>query len=109
MPRNITVTFSDGSQHLYQNAPDDVTPDRVTARAQKEYGLQVVGVDGGRKQRVDAPATTQNERSPIVDTGNAVGTGYFRGLTRLAGLPVDTAANVLDLGKIGRASCRERV
>ena len=104
MPRNITVTFSDGSQHLYQNAPDDVTPDQVTARAQKEYGLQVVGVDGGRKQRVDATATAQNERSPLADTGNAVGTGYFRGLTRLAGLPVDTAANVLDLGKAALGS-----
>lgn len=38
-------------------------------------------------------------RSDIADTGNAVGTGYFRGLTRLAGLPVDAVANVLDLGK----------
>lgn len=37
--------------------------------------------------------------SDLVDAGNAVGTGYFRGLTALAGLPVDTAANVLDLGK----------
>ncbi|RYF31695.1 MAG: hypothetical protein EOO23_01740 [Comamonadaceae bacterium] len=40
-----------------------------------------------------------NNRSAIADTGNAIGTGYFRGLTRLAGLPADTAANVLDLGK----------
>lgn len=39
------------------------------------------------------------ERSATVDTANAVGTGYLRGLTRLAALPVDTVANVLDLGK----------
>lgn len=39
------------------------------------------------------------ERSALLDAGNALGTGYFRGLTRLAGLPVDTVANVLDLGK----------
>ncbi len=37
--------------------------------------------------------------SDVVDAGNAVGTGFFRGMTRLAGLPVDTAANMLDLGK----------
>lgn len=35
----------------------------------------------------------------LIDKGNAIGTGYFRGLTALAGLPVDTVANVLDLGK----------
>lgn len=35
----------------------------------------------------------------ILDTGNAVGTAYMSGLTRFAGLPVDTVANVLDLGK----------
>lgn len=38
-------------------------------------------------------------RSTVDDTANAVGTGFFRGLTRVAGLPADTAANVLDLGK----------
>lgn len=37
--------------------------------------------------------------SAAVDAGNAVGTGYFRGLAALAGLPVDTVANVVDLGK----------
>lgn len=41
----------------------------------------------------------KRERNSAIDTGNAVGTGYFRGLTRLVGLPVDTVANVLDLGK----------
>lgn len=34
-----------------------------------------------------------------LDRANAVGTGFNRGLTRLAGLPVDTTANVLDLVK----------
>ena len=39
--------------------------------------------------------------SYALDTGNAVGTGYWNGLTRLAGLPVDTVANVRDLLKAG--------
>jgi hypothetical protein len=34
-----------------------------------------------------------------LDATNAVATGYNRGLLQLAGLPVDTVANVIDLGK----------
>lgn len=37
--------------------------------------------------------------SAILDGANAVGSGFMRGVTRLAGLPVDTVANVRDLGK----------
>lgn len=48
MPRNITVTFDDGSTHVYQNAPDNLTPDTVTARAQKDFGKTVTALDGGR-------------------------------------------------------------
>lgn len=59
------------------------------------YELLDEPASGGRYE-VLPPAAG---RSDIADTGNAVGTGYFRGLTRLAALPVDTAANVLDLGK----------
>lgn len=48
MPRNITVTFNDGSTHVYQNAPDNLTPDMVSARAQKDFGKTVTALDGGR-------------------------------------------------------------
>lgn len=49
MPRNITVTLADGTQHVYANAPDNITPDAVTARAQKDFGQSVTSLDGGRK------------------------------------------------------------
>lgn len=49
MPRNITVTFEDGSTHVYQGAPDDVTPDQVSQRAAQEFGKGVSALDGGRK------------------------------------------------------------
>ncbi len=49
MPRNITITFSDGTTHVYNNAPDDVTPEQVSDRAQKEFGKSVSALDGGRK------------------------------------------------------------
>lgn len=48
MPRNITVTFADGSSHVYQGAPDDVTPDQAQARAEKEFSKPVTSLDGGR-------------------------------------------------------------
>lgn len=49
----------------------------------------------GRYEVLPAPTG----RNVAADAGNAVGTGYFRGLTRLAGMPVDVVANVMDLGK----------
>ena len=55
MPRNITVTFDDGTSHVYQNAPDDITPDQVTARAQKDFGKSVTALDGGRSAKPAAP------------------------------------------------------
>jgi hypothetical protein len=48
MPRDITITFDDGSKHVYQGAPDDVTPDQVEARASKEFGKRVTALDGGK-------------------------------------------------------------
>lgn len=52
MARNITITFADGTTHTYQNAPDDVTPDAVQARAEKEFSRPVKGIDGGAKSPV---------------------------------------------------------
>ena len=42
MARNVTVTFDDGSTHVYNGAPDDVTPAEITARAQQDFGKTVV-------------------------------------------------------------------
>lgn len=61
MPRNITVTFSDGTSHVYENAPDDITPDMVTTRAQKEFNKSVTALDGGRRA---APATISEIPAP---------------------------------------------
>lgn len=56
MPRNITVTLADGSQHTYANAPDDITPAAVTARAMQEFNQSVTNLDGGNKPQAAAPA-----------------------------------------------------
>lgn len=57
MPRNITVQFSDGTTHVYQNAPDSLTPEQAEARARKDFpGKSVAGLDGGRKAANKAPS-----------------------------------------------------
>ena len=48
MPRNITVYFSDGSAHQYNNAPDVLTPDDVETRTKRDYpNKKIVKIDGG--------------------------------------------------------------
>lgn len=63
MARTITITFEDGTTHVYQNAPDDLTPDAVQQRAQQDFGKTVVGIDGGKKG-----ATPAGEGMPAART-----------------------------------------
>ncbi len=88
MPRNITVTFDDGSTHVYQNAPDDVTPEAVSARAQQEFSKAVTSLDGGRPaQKTKAPnppAAPQEDKSFLSRVGENVG-NEVAGLVRGAG------------------------
>jgi len=82
MARNITITFEDGTTHVYQNAPDDLTPAAVQQRAQQDFGKNVVGVDGGKKgapvgegmpaARVGAPAA-----APAVEAEQPAGYNPF--------------------------------
>jgi len=37
MAKSVTVNFEDGTNHVYENVPDDVTNDQVQERAQKDY------------------------------------------------------------------------
>lgn len=50
MPRTVTLTFDDGTQHVYDNVPDNVTPAQVQERAAKEFAGKVLkNIDGGKK------------------------------------------------------------
>lgn len=68
MPRNITVTFDDGSTHVYRGAPDNVTPDQVSARAAQEFGKQVKSLDGGRNP-ARAPVSVTTRRQEVAAAG----------------------------------------
>ncbi|MDL5391383.1 hypothetical protein QSI13_24655, partial [Escherichia coli] len=62
---NITVTFADGSTHVYQNAPDNVSPEQVSSRASKEFGKPVKALDGGRGAAPQKAAPTgRYQQSP---------------------------------------------
>jgi hypothetical protein len=52
MARRITVDFEDGTSHVYENAPDDLTPEVVTQRATQDFGKKVVKLDGGVEPKV---------------------------------------------------------
>jgi hypothetical protein len=53
---DITVQFADGTSHVYKNAPDNLTPADVTARAQKDFsGKQIKHLDRAAAQ----PAQSQ--------------------------------------------------
>lgn len=69
MPRDITVTFDDGSTHVYKNAPDDVTPDQVSQRAQSDFGKQVKALDGGRKTQPKRAEPTPKPVSTGIPSG----------------------------------------
>jgi hypothetical protein len=83
MPRNITVTFGDGSQHVYQNAPDSATPESVTARAQQEFNKPVTKLDGGKE-------------SSFLDTAiqkaKLFGSDVVKGVAALPALALDLAS-----------------
>jgi hypothetical protein len=61
MPRDITVKFSDGTSHQYNNAPDKLTPDDIEKRTKKDYpNKKIVGIDGGKKSTEPAASKPQD-------------------------------------------------
>jgi hypothetical protein len=75
MPRDVKVTLSNGEVLQYNGVPDDVTPDQITQRAQKEGGADVVEIDGGAKAAVDGRKAFESELGE-----------YYKGLK---GAPLD--------------------
>lgn len=64
---NITVTFADGQPHIYQNVPDNITPDQIEQRAAKDFaGRKVKHLD---RQTGDAPRETIQADQPAQEQG----------------------------------------
>lgn len=71
MPRTVTLTFNDGTSHVYNGVPDDATPDAVIARAGQEFsGKQITNIDGGKGTPAEdaAPMPGKETVAPGVPT-----------------------------------------
>jgi hypothetical protein len=67
MPRNITVYFSDGTAHQYNNAPDVLTPDDIEKRTKKDYpNKKITRIDGGKKNSDDSKGSANIEKTPSI-------------------------------------------
>ena len=40
MPRSVVVKFQDGSEHIYDDVPDNISDEQVNTRATREFGKQ---------------------------------------------------------------------
>lgn len=104
MPRNITITFDDGTKHVYKNAPDDATPRSVYDRAAKEFsGKKIVNVDGGRSGAAAQPDRTVGQYlgetvSNIPGSAATMAGGMYEAITN----PIQTAKG-LSLAAYGGA------
>jgi hypothetical protein len=97
MPRNVTVTFDDGTQHVYQGVPETATPDQVGARAAQDFpGRQVKALDGGRGAAPPAPA-----QEPAGGADNFLNNRVANIAADVLGTPGDFGANVIDMAKAG--------
>lgn len=79
--RDVTVTFADGSIHVYQNTPNDITPEQVTARAQRDFGKPVTHLDGGRGASLTSPLADDPAKLPegatlLPDSGSDLPQGF---------------------------------
>lgn len=68
--RNITVTFDDGTTHVYANAPDSITPEAVEARAQQDFGKKPVHIDGGKTPAAADPPAKYGMAQGALDAVN---------------------------------------
>jgi hypothetical protein len=109
MGRNITVTFDDGSSHIYNGVPDNVTPEMAQLRAEKDFtGRKVTGLDGGAAAKevaapIEAAAPAQS-KGPIASTVDYVGElsrNILPGMGKVVGAvahPFDTFNQLVGLG-----------
>jgi len=91
MARDITVTFDDGSSHVYKGAPDDITPTAVQARAEQDFGKAVTALDGGKKPvataAAPAPAVAKKGERTWGEALTDLGAGAVSGAGQLFQFP----------------------
>lgn len=92
---DITVQFSDGTSHIYKNAPDSATQDDVIARAAKDFaGKEVTNLERSLKKQdasaLQIPVEPGAVTTPTVQPDQTV-TDRIRGIVET---PFALAANL---------------
>jgi hypothetical protein len=110
MARDITITFADGTTHVYAKTPDSVTPEMVQSRAHKDFGKPVAGIDGGKK--TEAPQAKTSLVDDLKQGAGDLAAGAVRGAGSIGATlltPIDAAARALGVQNdyIGRKDRRE--
>ena len=88
---DITVTFTDGSSHVYQNAPDTLTSSDVEARAGKDFNKPIARLDrvkpdvtmqipGTQKAVEAAPVSMQDRLMGVIETPAILAGGLGRAI-----------------------------
>lgn len=90
---DITVQFSDGTSHIYRNAPDSATQDDVIARVSKDFaGKKIKHLDRSAASAVSQiPVEPGAETAPTVEPEQSM-TDKIRGIIET---PVAFAANLV--------------
>ena len=70
MTKSVTVNFNDGTSHVYDNVPDDVTNDEVHERASKDYpDQQIVGFEHNTAAPLPPPSPQPSAMGQTVGFG----------------------------------------
>ena len=92
---DITITFSDGSTHVYENVPNDVTRDQVLQRASKDFsGRQVANVSRTSFAEMGAADIAGQAIRNVPSSGARMIGDIVQAITS----PVQTTKAILDVG-----------
>jgi hypothetical protein len=66
MSKSVTVNFEDGSAHVYDNVPDDVTDDQIQQRAQGDFqGQKITTINNGSSNPAPGTAPLPVSNQPV--------------------------------------------
>lgn len=93
MSKNITITFGDGTNHVYQNAPDTVTADEIIKRATQEFPNKTISNVDGEK------SLPKEEVKPIPSNLQVGINAANKGIASVPDFLLNTPTNLMNLGK----------
>lgn len=100
MPRQVTVTFEDGSQLVYDDVPDHVTPDQVESRAATEGQKRVASIEGivkepARFSREGRAKSEAGMAERATSTAKSMGSAFVKGMIDVPRMVTHDAAEML--------------